>query len=234
MSWPQLVQLTSIPCSISWTHSCICGQPATDGLTHLPGAWLAHSQGSGGNWAVISQQTSPCLFTWRYGRVPKSSKRGKPQCACAFQPSAYILFANVSLAKISRTVKPRCRGWRNELHLWLGEDVKSQCKGMWIQGGEGYVAIFAWSPIEWGNYRKKAGTLPWSTQESTETRPHGLRTQFAKHWTGPKIDSGHRCLQKKQSRAGSTQAFFQFLETNDKGFLAVNTCQVSKSDMRLK
>jgi hypothetical protein len=36
-----------------------------------------------------------------------AAREGKPQCARAFQASACIMFANVSLAKTSHAAKPR-------------------------------------------------------------------------------------------------------------------------------
>lgn len=188
LSWPQLGQPSSAPCSVSWAHSCICGQPAADGLTHFPDTWLALSQGRGGNWAT--SLSSPSRLAQAYSRAA----RGKPQCSCTFEPSAYIMFANVSLAKVSRTVKPRCKEWRNRLNLLMEN-------GVWVQGREGYVAIFAWSCIELGSYRKRGGTFPCLDSGKHQGEAPGRQNTICKalKWA---------LVQKKQSRAVSSQVFF--------------------------
>lgn len=43
-------------------------------------------------------------------RIPKSSKRGKPQCSRTFRASVYITFANVLLVRASHMTKLRLKG----------------------------------------------------------------------------------------------------------------------------
>lgn len=75
--------------------------------------------------------SSPNSTTWAFSHLSlgfqRGAKVGKPQCVSTSQTSACVVFANVPLAKEMAT--PSFKGWRNGLHLLMGEVEESHWKG---------------------------------------------------------------------------------------------------------
>lgn len=99
------------------------------------------------------------------GKVPQSSKWGKLHCPVFNLPDT--LFFNIPLAKVSHTVKPRCKGWGNRFYLLMREDAESHCKGLWVRGVEEYVAMLHILPESRGAMGKGLGSSTDLTQENT-------------------------------------------------------------------
>ena len=89
----------------------------------------------------IFGQPAPAYSHDRALRIPRSIKRGQPQCESTSQVSASTMFSNTPVLKTSHKVKTRFKGWKNGLHTWVGTVAESQCKMTGVHVGEDRVVV---------------------------------------------------------------------------------------------
>lgn len=167
MSRSQLGQLASAPRGISTTICFICGQCAVDGLPHLPGAWLALSQDRG---VIATCHSSPSRLAQAHlctacSQVPKSSSRGKPSAHTLLNPPlSYIMFANVPLAKVTRSSLDVRVGETDFTSCW--EKTQSHtAKGCGCRKGTNMLPFLRTLPQNRGATGKQQDPFPSLTQE---------------------------------------------------------------------
>lgn len=106
--------------------------PSAELTFHLLSAfcWWSHSFAQ----SFVMGPPSPRRFSQTYshgayGKVTQISKRGKLH-GTLLNPILKSCLLMSILAKVSRTAKPRCKGWEDGFHLLMREDAESHCKGM--------------------------------------------------------------------------------------------------------